>query len=488
MNFALIGDDPAVVPLLQALHARPEHTLSCAAGAVAVQGEVLSLFPAARLFEHPEELLIRSGIDAVIVGAIGPDLLHLARRMGEAGCAMLVVPRAVQGGEFVYALSLIHDDTHRALAPYFDLAAHPLVRELQRLVTSGELGTVRHVQFERELGSDAPSAVSLRRLDEILLQDIAVLRTVGGNYKQVTALHSGQSGEGVALATVGLAADGLPSVAWSLKPGSAAPLARMTAVGDQATAVLDLSADAPTLRLKLENEAGGEGANVEAGDAATSGAWTLERFERLHAGESDEGGWGECLRVFDTLDAAHRSLSRRRTIELHFESTSERSIFKTQMTAIGCGLLMLTLLGLLALLAVGALLDRRSPEVVRAENVGFFIDTSEFDRGRAELTAQGLSHLEAITVQADRHQVPVLVGRSDPAAVKPLDEDRRRRVADALGELEMPDADARTQIAPGEPASVQLLMRVLRIAWLMPLLIFLVLQALVVITRPAART
>ena len=52
-----------------------------------------------------------------------------------------------------------------------------------------------------------------------------------------------------------------------------------------------------------------------------------------------------------------RSIRRRRTIDLHFESTSERTQFKTQMTALGCGVLGYLFFGLIAYLLVGELLD-----------------------------------------------------------------------------------------------------------------------------------
>jgi hypothetical protein len=48
---------------------------------------------------------------------------------------------------------------------------------------------------------------------------------------------------------------------------------------------------------------------------------------------------------------------RRRSIDIYFETQSERSQFKTQMTAIGCGVLCLTLVAVIVLLMIGALFD-----------------------------------------------------------------------------------------------------------------------------------
>ena len=68
-----------------------------------------------------------------------------------------------------------------------------------------------------------------------------------------------------------------------------------------------------------------------------------------------ESHWTNVLHAAEVVDAAQRSLERRRTIDLHHETLSERAIFKTQMAAMGCGVLMLTLLLMLCYLAVAGM-------------------------------------------------------------------------------------------------------------------------------------
>jgi hypothetical protein len=50
-----------------------------------------------------------------------------------------------------------------------------------------------------------------------------------------------------------------------------------------------------------------------------------------------------------------KSLRRRRTIDVYFDGISERSAFKTQMTAIGCGVLTYVILGMVAFLIMAQL-------------------------------------------------------------------------------------------------------------------------------------
>ena len=50
-----------------------------------------------------------------------------------------------------------------------------------------------------------------------------------------------------------------------------------------------------------------------------------------------------------------KSLRRRRTIDVYFDGISERSAFKTQMTAIGCGVLTYVILGMVGFLIMAQL-------------------------------------------------------------------------------------------------------------------------------------
>jgi hypothetical protein len=72
--------------------------------------------------------------------------------------------------------------------------------------------------------------------------------------------------------------------------------------------------------------------------------------------------WRDAVEAFELLDGVDHSLERRRTIDLHHEPVSERTIFKTQMTAMGCGVLMATLLLMLVYLALGQFVAPDNPE------------------------------------------------------------------------------------------------------------------------------
>jgi len=67
--------------------------------------------------------------------------------------------------------------------------------------------------------------------------------------------------------------------------------------------------------------------------------------------------WHDLTRNVDLLDAVERSIRKRRTIDVYFDPPSERGTFKTQMTAVGCSLLVATLGFVIVYLMTAAMLD-----------------------------------------------------------------------------------------------------------------------------------
>jgi hypothetical protein len=55
-------------------------------------------------------------------------------------------------------------------------------------------------------------------------------------------------------------------------------------------------------------------------------------------------------------------LRRRRTVDVHFDSGSEKGVFKSQMTAMGCGILTFMMFGMVAYLILAQLVTL--PDVV----------------------------------------------------------------------------------------------------------------------------
>jgi hypothetical protein len=205
-------------------------------------------------------------------------------------------------------------------------------------------------------------------LASALLIDADLLRALCGSYDQVTASRSGNDSQGYSLAMVSLAGSDVPQAVWTAKAHAERDDWLVTLSGDAGTAVLDGNPRDGELRLTLT--AGQRPAVVDE-SVADTGRWLLERFVASSAQQSDVPAptpdgfnrqmelslWEELARAVELVDAVERSVRRRRTIDVYFETPSEKGIFKTQMTAAGCSLLMLTLAAVVVYLLLAATVE-----------------------------------------------------------------------------------------------------------------------------------
>jgi len=492
MKFALLGDDPAAIGLVRAIATHPEHRLIRCALVGAQLAEVVRISPSVVVCERWDELLVNEDIDAVIVAGSALVALEGAKQLAAADKALIVLPRADQGAAWIYELSLIHDDTQTLLFPAFVHRVHPAVSKVRELINKGACGRILRLQMDRELPPHAAARdsnfLSRECVERAFLPDVDLLRFLGGEYDRITALDSIASDDAISLSTRVLSGDDLPDASWSVK-ATADPRWKVDITGETATAVLSADANG---RLKLEVD--GVDAGSDAWTTADCGSLLLAQFEDLAddepAGErriEDRAvaRWSDLIRAIEFCDGAVRSLRRRRTIDLNFETTSERNLFKTQMTAIGCALLSLTLFAVVFVLMFGILFDPRKTVELRAERADSIVSQESFSENSPELTAAANARLNEIAERMSGSSFPVLVEKSPTGDSSPLDIERRETVVRTLKDANAPDADERTTLAPVEGRRFHLIMLVARVIVFAPLVVFLLMQALLIITRPS---
>ncbi len=352
MNFALLGDDPGLLPIVRAIGEHPEDRLTSAALCGELQQTLMTEVPGLRFGSTWDELLADPSLDAVLIGGNGEDVLEGARRLAGEGTSLLVVPRTSLDATFAYEMSLIRDDSHVVLLPAFLWRCDRAIGQFQTSLQEDDAGKLLHLQLERHVSAIASSRLSPEEIDKSLLNDCELLRCLGGNYSQVTALRSDAANGAASMQTVTLAGDHLPEATWIVRPGTEDRW-KLTASTEQGTlelslegdkAVLERIVDARTTALPLEPRDNACGRLIDALKSAARG-------------KNVRPNWHDLTRAFEVVEAAQRSIRRRRTIDLHFETTSERTQFKTQMTALGCGVLSYLFFGLIAYLLVGELLD-----------------------------------------------------------------------------------------------------------------------------------
>ena len=360
MRFALLCDDPSVRPLIDAFRARVDgHELTRAARPTAQADQLLRGCESVSIVQGWVDLLVAKDIDAVLVGGSHEQILEGAKQLATAGIPVLFAPQSAQGSTFAYELSLVRDDNRVPLFPVFMHRFDHAANSLKTTLDEGQIGRVQFLQLHRTVSSGSAGApIPQSVVDSKLLDDVDLLRWLVGDYDQVTGLRTAATDQGVLAQSVVLAGRSLPEANWSIAPATGPNEWRLTVRGEQGSVELIREGDSPNwVFIK-------DGQRVEGNVGETSRA-LLNAFATSVANDSanpelaaKSSGreWGELVKCFETLDATHRSVRRKRTIELHFEPMSERAIFKTQMTAIGCGLLIATLFLMLGYLGIASVI------------------------------------------------------------------------------------------------------------------------------------
>lgn len=372
MRFAVVGDSLSVIGFVRAIAQNPDHEMAAFASAPRLHSAILPLAPATRLCSHWEELLSDRQIDAVVVAANDDETLNAARQLAAAGKALFVGPIAGQAANFAYELTLLQTEQAVELVPLFGLRAHPLVARLRDSLTAGRIGAIRHVQLERQLvpaesTSTVTGVLSVADVAVAFLPDVDLLRSIWGEYGQVTAVRSGDAVGGISMETITLAGSAVPQVTWTATVANEAPSWRLNVVGQLGSAAL--SGNVHEGAFSLETTVTGA-SSERAFLTLEPNSWLLSEAAagritgRSQSGESPLSGnraaypnWGDFTRAVELFDASGRSIRRHRTIEIHFETPSERGQFKTQMTAVGCSLLMFTLGAVVVYLTATSLVD-----------------------------------------------------------------------------------------------------------------------------------
>ncbi len=359
MRFALLCDDPRVLPIIRALEARVDgHQLTHAVRTTAEADALLHGLSGVRFVGHWEDLLAANEFDAVIVGGNDVQILEGAKQLATARIPLLFVPFAEQGSTYIYELSLIRDDNRVDLWPLFWHRYDQAVIQLKKAIDDGELGRIQFLQLQRAISQASPGLpISQRIVDNELLHDVDLPRWLMGDYDQVTALRTAASSDGVQMQSVVLAGRSLPEANWSISSVAGPSEWKLTIRGEKGLAELRRVGDSQSWKYEFSDcrVEGDEQQTVRNVLSAFVASTPATDYHDSETRTVDSHGWGELVKCYETVDASHRSIRRRRTIELHFEPMSERAIFKTQMAATGCGLLIGTFLLTLCYLGIASL-------------------------------------------------------------------------------------------------------------------------------------
>jgi hypothetical protein len=332
MRFCVVGDLPEASELLRAVYDSAEHSLSACAVAGELQQWLISSQTGIRLVPTSEEAILSADVDTVIVAVRdSDDSLRCVRTATQAEKHVVVVPPPGGSPAYSFELHLILDESTTAVIPLIHrLALNRLDLEKANLALDAQTTQ----QLTTDIDVTDTSAAGIRKA---IRTGLDLLHASGFRYSQVTALES-QSPDGrflsmlITLNASAIADSSLPPASLTLKPAQQ-------------------SAGPVRIQQVL---ASGEKVDLACVDTAV----LPERIHWLCQNKQASSRWMEAFSAtLELADAVEKSLRRKRTVDVHFDSGSERGVFKSQMTAIGCGVLTFMMFGMVGYLILAQLTD-----------------------------------------------------------------------------------------------------------------------------------
>lgn len=338
MKFAVIGDLPQAMFLLKAAHSLSDHELAASwvhgplESAIASDGLPVSLRAA------PEEVIVTDDLDCVIVAeSSGEQSINWCRQCSQAGSHVIVVPPDDCTTAFTYEIHLLLDESEKGILP---LCGRWLLNVSNDDRMNGFPSSDQIRQLKLDLLHPDDEADRIRRQCE----GIDLLCSLGFRYDQVTGLNlAGASGEivtqSISLAASEKSGESLPPSTLAFQQGSSETGLLKVLLVDQSEVCL------PTALPLLA-------------DQTQMASGTLNNMAlALRSPAECQRMMDEFTNTLEIMTALEKSFRRRRTVDVYFDAISERNVFKTQMTAIGCLILTWATFGLIAHQAIASLFD-----------------------------------------------------------------------------------------------------------------------------------
>lgn len=343
MKFALAGNNSTAFDVLRELAASSEHTLvRCS-----LSGELAAVASRSgvpvTLAASVEDALLASDVDTVIIAIDDLDeSLRMVRAAAQSARNVVVIPPAECSPAYSFELHLILDESQCGIMP---LLPRAVMGDLPLSAVDLGLDELATRQLSIELQVNQAGSGLLRRT---VIQGLDYLSSSGFKFTQVTALESNAPDGSllsrlITLSAAPTAEKVLPPATLTIKPAADSGIT---------------AADAGMRSLQIfHNTSATRSVPI---DAAGS---VLNRIATVCESRELCGKWMDGFSItLELAEAVSKSLRRRRTVDVHFDSGSEKGVFKSQMTAMGCGILTFMMFGMVAYLILAQLVEL--PDIV----------------------------------------------------------------------------------------------------------------------------
>jgi predicted dehydrogenase len=351
MRFALLGDHPDGLDMAAALVDSGRHSFAVCSTSLAELE--LRRLGAPRIIPDVEEILADPAVEAVIVAgspAVRPAQL---RRAVQSERHVLCVHPADGKPDAAYEAAMLQRDTGHVLFPLLPEGLHPAVARLAEFVqrsaeqseTPNPVGTFCLLQFERASTEEVLENAQSPGL-EPSLPAWDLLRRLGGELSEVSSFTDGDEvAASLPLLVAGRFDRGglfqvtllpnQPSAWWHLV---------VTGTSGQAELTFPQGWNGPAI-LQWRDETGSHEQYWDRWDVWPA---LVDAFEAALREEQMSTSWQDEVRALELDDAARRSVERRRVNLMEYQQASEEVGFKGTMTLVGCAMLWIVLLLLIA--------------------------------------------------------------------------------------------------------------------------------------------
>jgi len=281
--------------------------------------------------------------DAVLVDDAGwnASRAEAVRTLVQAGRTLVLAQPLELSMLWAFELDMIARDSGARLVPCLPDRLHPCVAALKAAVEAsaagspGPLGQLESIRLERTLVDRTRDTVLAS-----LARDVDIVRVLVGDPAKVATLGAADPESAWPTLAVGLTGPGQVPVRWQVAGG-----------GD------------PGLRITLHHTRG----PVEVFAPDGPGPWTasptlpqaaafdrggviLDQLQASPTGDRPAAeppvppaAWPDAARALEIAETVPRSLARGRAIDLHHEEFSELGTFRGTMASLGCGIVLLAL-------------------------------------------------------------------------------------------------------------------------------------------------
>jgi hypothetical protein len=333
MKFSVIGTSTAAITFLQEVSGSPEHELVTGAIAGPLAEAVISRQLPVRMAGSSEDAILDHDVETVIVAVADlEEILRVARAATQGGKNVVLFFPADCSPAFSFELHLILDESPYAIIPVTGRA------QLQQLDFKEPQLSLNGIDVQQISLEVLASRSDKKNFRQKILQGLDVLAASGCHYSQVTALES-------------LAPDGqLLSLLITLNSQSSVEQSE-----PPATLLLQpIAGPAPQEAFLKVQSRSASPTELRVSESTP----LLPRIVWLCSHREQGSAWMETFSETLVLaEAVDKSLKRRRTVDVYFDSGTERGVFKSQMTAIGCGVLTFMMFGMVGYLVIAQLTD-----------------------------------------------------------------------------------------------------------------------------------